>query len=603
MSTSLVIVAIPEETDRVQKISSEKTPHMTLLYLGDITPETPAAQIVQFVEHAVQLSEHGPFYLDVKRRGELGEDNADVLFFNERSWNLKWIKQFRGQLLQNEQIRSAYDSAEQFGAPQEWVPHLTLGYPTAPAKPLGKEGFDDYPIYSVCFDRISVWLEDSDGPEFFLEWPDREFAGDQAIAYSDMQKAALTHAIANGLDLEHHGVKGMKWGVTRRNAHGAKAVRLNKKADSLERAASATKNDTLRRRSLKANAAKTRKKADFAQRIADGKGRKTEKVTVAGKDKMVSPRKAAKLEKKWEKSVYTADSTVKVHNAMADHFNSRIGAINDKYKDNDFSGTKWENPDSWTPREKQYMGEVNKLTNEGYSSAVKSVHGSSPSGTKEAVYEPNGNGTPEEGGRIVIRDKAAQHAATDSADQADVIIQVKLDSTGHFIEANKAEQTSTAEHGEVFVDGLMHGSAERGEAFILEHYGIKGMHWGQRKGPPEAVSPSATSKVPHGNRRKTKIETEGGQNHPAHNDAIKVAQAKAKLKKSGPAALSNQELRDVANRVQLENQVSILTGSKGKQFTQRHLETAGNQTVQRGIAKGIAKGAAKKGGKAALLFA
>src|SRR4051812_22375808 len=96
----LAIVAIPEEQDRVWKISSEKIPHLTLLFLGDEN-NSKLEQIVQFVEHATQLSEHGQFYLDVDRRGELGADQADVIFFSKRSWNLKWIKQFRAQLLQN----------------------------------------------------------------------------------------------------------------------------------------------------------------------------------------------------------------------------------------------------------------------------------------------------------------------------------------------------------------------------------------------------------------------------------------------------------------------------------------------------------------------
>jgi 2'-5' RNA ligase len=208
MSTNLVIVAIPEENDRIWDVSSEKVPHLTLLHLGDVTQIDNLEQIVQFVEHAVTLSEHGQFYLDVDHRGTLGEQDADVLFFSTRSWNLKWIRQFRGQLLQNAQIKTAFDAADQINeAPQEWLPHLTLGYPQAPAKPLGpKDGFN-HTIYSVCFDRIAVWTEDFNGPEFRLQWPDRELEGDLAIAYSDTQKMALTHCSMNGLDLKHHWTK------------------------------------------------------------------------------------------------------------------------------------------------------------------------------------------------------------------------------------------------------------------------------------------------------------------------------------------------------------------------------------------------------------
>jgi 2'-5' RNA ligase len=133
MAKNLVIVAIPEEQDKVWKISSEKVPHLTLLFLGDSDSNPHVEDIVLFVEHAVEICQHGPFYLDVDRRGTLGPDNADVVFFSTRSWNLKWIKQFRSQLLQNENIRTAYDAADQY---DEWQPHLTMGYPVTPAKKL-----------------------------------------------------------------------------------------------------------------------------------------------------------------------------------------------------------------------------------------------------------------------------------------------------------------------------------------------------------------------------------------------------------------------------------------------------------------------------------
>ena len=52
MGSNLVIVAIPDENDRVWKISSEKIPHLTLLFLGDVDKVSNLEQIVLFVEHA-----------------------------------------------------------------------------------------------------------------------------------------------------------------------------------------------------------------------------------------------------------------------------------------------------------------------------------------------------------------------------------------------------------------------------------------------------------------------------------------------------------------------------------------------------------------------
>ena len=800
----LAIVAIPEEQDRVWKVSSEKVPHLTLLFLGE--PENAdLQQIMQFVQHAVTLSEHGPFYLDVDRRGVLGDAEADVLFFSKRSWNLRWIKQFRGQLLQNGAIRSAYDSAEQFTAPQDWVPHLTLGYPNAPAKKL--EGDNDYPLYSVAFDRIAVWAGNFEGPEFRLEWPERpeEFDGPLAVAWADQQKAALKHYGIKGMRwgqrktetvtvggktkrvtpkkaakldkkweenqyklpkaierhnktgeyfnsrigavndkfkddfskeahdnpalwsprykeynrevngllaegsrravesespsptgkkrtaiefsadgesmrvvirdadkvkhadgeneaevflfgitrnekgliakaepleteesmsqstelgqsvielgeefLEHYGVKGMKWGVTRRKAHGKKAQRLNKKADALEGAASRTKRDTLRRRSLNARATRARRQADLAQRISEGKGpgkAAAKKVASGAKATGRGLKKAANAldEYFYETSAYSSTAHVAIHNKVADRVDSKIYQLqaSPKYRGKNLKADK--------DLETQYHQDVAKVTDAAYQRAVRDVIGENRRGTKEARYVNDVRGA-----RIEIRDKKtgnklreaditpdqaintnqldgagpqsparerARHAATDTpVDLPDITIPLKLDSNGQIKAVGRVKTEAT--HGEVFVDALIHGAdstMELGEQFILEHYGIKGMRWGFRK-RPEAVAPTATSRVPNGKKRKTKIEVEGGENHEAAPDAIKVAQHKAKLKKSGPAALTNQELREVAERVRLEEQAKLLTGNKAKQFVTRELQNEGRQ---------VAKGAAKKGAKKA----
>lgn len=338
MSTNLVVVALPADDDRVWKISSEKKPHLTLLFLGDAESNPNVDRIVQFVEHAVSVCEHGEFYLDVDYRDVLGEDKADVLHFR-KDWSFNWINQFRNQLLQNDDIRKAYESVEQF---PEWRPHLTLGYPEAPAN---EDKIPDHGFGMVRFDRIAVWTGNFEGPSFRLEWPERNIA---EVAWS-----------------------------------GAKVV-----------------------------------------------------------DELL-------------------------------------------------------------------------------------------------------------------------HRKTDVSEEVETV---------------SDEQTGqTAVHGEVFVEGLM-------------HYGIKGMRWGVRKtSPPMPVAPTATSKVPHGTKRKTKIETDGGQNHPASEDAIKVAQARAKLSKSGPAALSNHELREVATRLQLEQQVVQMTRPAAKKFIREFLIGQGKQGANVAVGSRIQK--------------
>jgi len=310
MNNKLVIVVIPAADDPIWKISSEKVPHLTLLFLGDVENNPNVNKIFQFVSHAVNISEHGPFYGAVDRREILGKDQADVLHFRKK-WAFKWLNAFRNQLLQNSDIRTLYDSIDQF---PEWQPHLTLGYPETPAH---EDKISEYGVNGIYFDRIAVWTGNYEGPEFRLEWTERE--EDLAVAYSETGEAAVA-------ELLHFGTKGMRWGVR-----------------------------------------------------------------------------------------------------------------------------------------------------------------------------------------------------------------------------NTSRSTSM----------------------------------------PTAVDPVATSKVRAGVKRKTKIETEGGENHPASVDAIKVAQARTKLKKSGAAALTNKELQEVANRVELEARVSRAVQSTGKKFVSNILNTQGNQQANKYVDKRV----------------
>jgi 2'-5' RNA ligase len=214
---SLVIVALPQKDDRVYKISSEKVPHLTLLFLGeDATKVKNLAQIMDFTNHAASTSLMR-FGLEVDRRGELGPDKADVLFFSRSKWSgYETIRDFRSNLLKNDAIKTAYDSAEQFPV---WVPHLTLGFPDKPAKP----DESDFPGMSyVSFDRIAVWFGDYEG----IEFPLKAYDWDTDIAMSS------TKDVVNDI-LKHHGVKGMKWGVRRRTT-GVQAVSVTDKGKRLK---------------------------------------------------------------------------------------------------------------------------------------------------------------------------------------------------------------------------------------------------------------------------------------------------------------------------------------------------------------------------------
>jgi 2'-5' RNA ligase len=215
--SSLVIVAIPSQDDYVHKISSEKVPHMTLLFLGeDASKVKNLGKILDFVGHAADQSLMR-FGLDVDRRGVFGPDQADVLFFSKTKWSgFETVRDFRSYLLKDDNIHTANDSADQF---PEWEPHLTLGYPDTPAKPDER----DYPgINYVTFDRIAVWFADYDGIEFPLK------------AHNWDAEVAMSSSLMVDAFLYHHGVKGMKWGVRRKATVGAQEVIVSDRRKKLK---------------------------------------------------------------------------------------------------------------------------------------------------------------------------------------------------------------------------------------------------------------------------------------------------------------------------------------------------------------------------------
>jgi len=194
-SIGVVIVAIPSPDDYVWKISSEKIPHMTLLFLGAMTDPATQGRVAQFLQHVADTS-IPRFGMGVDHRGSLGPDEADVLFF-DKSFSYKQMADARSFLLQNEDIFTAYNSTEQY---EGWTPHLTLGYPATPAHPDNR----DYPgITWVNFDRVALWVGDFDGPTFQLE-----SRNDLAMSDND-EVDALVADILHHYDTEERGLMHM----------------------------------------------------------------------------------------------------------------------------------------------------------------------------------------------------------------------------------------------------------------------------------------------------------------------------------------------------------------------------------------------------------
>lgn len=213
-TNSWCIVALPEEGHPVHKVSSEKSAHMTILFLGDQREPALAIRIIEAIQHTIATSFKHKFSLGVQKRGTLGQDQADVLFFYKDETGR--VKDFRSLLLKDDDIKKAYDSTEQF---PEWTPHLTLGYPDSPANPMPD---DNHSISWITFDRIALWLEDSDGPEIELGNYGSDLATPEEAYHRDqmIQKGMVAMESTDDF-LAHYGVKGMRWGQRKASTSSA----------------------------------------------------------------------------------------------------------------------------------------------------------------------------------------------------------------------------------------------------------------------------------------------------------------------------------------------------------------------------------------------
>lgn len=459
--SNLVIVAIPDENDRVWKVSSEKIPHLTLLFLGDTDQVSNSDQIVQFVEHAANTTLKR-FYLPVDRRGELGDDQADVLFFKKGRYDYKAVRDFRSQLLQDDNIRTAYDSTKQHEGP--WQPHLTLGYPDTPAK---SESDDGGGFYSVDFNKIAVWFGDFEGPDFLLKDTWDEFDSFETVPMDVVMSGILQHdgdAYAQNLAmgeafLAHYGVKGMRWG--------------HRKADRSEEGTRSLWDPT--GRSVKADLAENFLAGlIFAPlaipstvRLYRGAGR-----GVKAKAQDISEKRD---DKKFNKVAQSQKAFVAIHNGAHERLNGDIDKINKKYTDADLAKP---------AKKKAYDAEVLKSMQGAYKESANQI--GNKRGTKHLDVEFKNDGMDfaikvKEGPQTPTVEKV-KHVAIDDDDVVTFEGKIVRSPAGHILgfDFDDFEQ-KTAKH--VMDDG----------ADFLEHYGVKGMHWGVTREHIDAVGRAASS--------------------------------------------------------------------------------------------------------------
>lgn len=119
------------------------------------------------------------------------------------------------------------------------------------------------------------------------------------------------------------------------------------------------------------------------------------------------------------------------------------------------------------------------------------------------------------------------------------------------------------------------------ESATLQHHGIKGMKWGVRRTPEQLQ------------RTKNHIDTASNMVKEAKNINNSVSKIRSTVKKKDLSKMSDQELRDRVNRMNLEQQFSQLSSgkvSKGESYVRNTLEIAGSALAVTSSAVAIAVG-------------
>ena len=252
----------------------------------------------------------------------------------------------------------------------------------------------------------------------------------------------------------------------------------------------------------------------------------------------VKTKKLDKLDKKFMRNAYSLKSAVAIHNATADKVNSQLPGLNEKHP----KANLLDSPTS--SASKAYLREYESTVNKAYDSAVQSVLGTSPSGRYRARYDSTTE-------QLIMQETGVEHATSE-----ETALRFKLDIvSGHIQQMYN-------------VDSTLEQSATVGEDF-LDHYGTKGMKWGVRRRRNE----------------RNRAKTFGGD----------------KSTKKNAKDLSDQELRDILNRMQMERQYKQLSNSgrtsAGKEFAKsivlniarQQISNAANAGINAGIRKAMNK--------------
>jgi hypothetical protein len=258
----------------------------------------------------------------------------------------------------------------------------------------------------------------------------------------------------------------------------------------------------------------------------------------------VKTKKLGKLDKKWDRDLSSMKGYVKLNNAVADSLNGpggRFAKVNAK--------PAYKGKNLLDPKNKKlygsYLNDIASATTAAHREVAKSI-GSNPSGTRKLGVDVH----------PVTKEATFKFEGVKHADIEDDITYVgTLDDNG-FITGIKLLSD----------DGTM-AQSDAVDNF-LEHFGVIGMKWGQRKALKNKTSADAKASIDIRNTAK----------------------------KASPKALTNKQLITAINRMNLEQgykRLAVNEKSGASRWVSSMLMEIGKKEVQALVAKKVASSVAR----------
>lgn len=201
-NTTAAIMAIPSPLESIRLVGDEEK-HATLLFFGETStlPGEARQTLLDSVQMACEML--FPFSESITDVVRLGSEVPPALVALLAGENLS---QVRNLFMMNPAVKGYQDNVQQHPS---FTPHVTLGHPDFTDEAIVRALMRQ--IFKVRFDRLSVW------------WNDERFdcplgiptTSDDASVSAAIGKFLAEHAVEDDDHLEHHGVKGQKWGVRR----------------------------------------------------------------------------------------------------------------------------------------------------------------------------------------------------------------------------------------------------------------------------------------------------------------------------------------------------------------------------------------------------